>query len=81
MVNLSLFLFNLIPLGSLDGKYFLHSMLGETSTDEVYNLDALERGETPDHGGCGALESAICRGAGVLVALDSVLIVLALVRI
>jgi Zn-dependent protease len=81
MVNLSLFLFNLIPLGGLDGKYFLHSILGKASAEEVYNLDALERAETANDDQRGALESVITRGTGVLVALDSVLMVFALIRI
>lgn len=81
MVNLSLFLFNLLPLGNLDGQHFLHSMMLSSNKDDVFNLDALERAETPDESRWGMLEKVICRGTGVLVALDSVLTLLALIRI
>lgn len=89
-VNLSLFLFNLIPLGNLDGLHFLRSILTstiETNTHEVYDLEALGRADAfrgPDvrrQSRYRLLEKGISGGVALLVALDTILLMFALIRI
>lgn len=89
MVNLSLFLFNLVPIGGLDGSHFLRtvfaSLMGGVEHD-AYELEAMERAEAAAAPGSGVdsrrgiLEKAVSGGAGFLVGMDIVLIVLALIR-
>lgn len=87
-VNLSLFLFNLVPISGLDGSHLLRSMfamLKERGAGETYDLEALERGDAEDvprnrHGyQIGHLERVISGGASTLVALNLVLVGLALI--
>ncbi|KAF9447627.1 hypothetical protein P691DRAFT_776009 [Macrolepiota fuliginosa MF-IS2] len=89
MVNLSLFLFNLVPIGGLDGTHFLRSVLAsltEDSKHETYDLEAMGRAEVEGAGGngegtwCRVLEKGISGGAGLLVAVNIVLAVFALIR-
>ncbi len=85
MVNLSLFLFNLIPMGGLDGSHLLRSMLASVAgrgQDEIHDLEAMERVNVPERSNrrYAYLERAISGGAVLLVGLNVVLAIFALIR-
>jgi len=76
MVNLSLFLFNLVPIVGLDGSYLFRSLLAAWKRppfDAIYDLEALESRVTQ----ISCLEKMISTLAGFLIALN---IVLALIQ-
>lgn len=76
MVNLSLFLFNLLPIVGLDGSHLFRSLLAawkRPPLDAVYDLEALESRIAQ----ISCLEKMVSTLAGFLVALN---IVLALIQ-
>ncbi|KAL9709462.1 hypothetical protein Ac2012v2_007197 [Leucoagaricus gongylophorus] len=76
MVNLSLFLFNLVPIVGLDGSHLLRSILAAAYPQPQSNdIEALESRRTMQHS---CLEKMISALAGFLIALD---FILALIRI
>lgn len=85
MVNLSLFLFNLIPMSGLDGSHLLHSIfasIAEHGQHEVYDLEAIGRVNSSETSGRRYifLEKVISGGAALLVGLNIVLAISALIR-
>jgi len=85
MVNLSLFLFNLIPMSGLDGSHLLHSILAsvaEHGPHEEYDLEAMGRANSSGMSSrrYTYLEKAISGGAALLVGLNIVLATFALIR-
>jgi membrane-associated protease RseP (regulator of RpoE activity) len=88
-VNLSLFLFNLVPISGLDGSHLLQAIFGilrERDVSEAHDLEALERGGIGDdsrsrHGfKVEFLQRVISGGAAILFGLDLGLVVLGLIR-